>query len=180
MGQTETLSAAIPADVEELAATVLRQACERDVTLATAESCTGGLLASLLTDIDGLGHAFDRGFVTYSEAAKSDLLGVPAELIEREGAVSQPVAVAMAEGALSASSASITLAITGFAGQGAEGDEPGLVHLACAATGRPTAHREEHFGDVGRGPVRIATLRAALAMIGSALDSRIASDPEPG
>lgn len=180
MGQTETLSAAIPADVEELAAAALRRACDRDVQIATAESCTGGLLASLLTDIDGMGHAFDRGFVTYSEAAKSDLLAVPAELIAREGAVSRQVAVAMAVGALSASDAGIALAITGFAGQGAEGDEPGLVHFACAADGQPTTHREEHFGDIGRGPVRIAALRIALAMIGAALDSRIASDPEPG
>jgi nicotinamide-nucleotide amidase len=180
MGQTETLSAAIPTEIEEMAAAVLRRACDRDISIATAESCTGGLLASLLTDVDGLAHAFDRGFVTYSEAAKSDLLGVPAALIDRDGAVSKPVALAMAEGALQASDASIALAITGFAGQGAEGDEPGLVHLACAHSGRPTAHREEHFGDIGRGPVRIESLRVALAMIESALDSQIASNPEPG
>ncbi|THD37666.1 MAG: CinA family protein [Sphingomonas sp.] len=180
MGETETLSPAIPADVEEMAATVLREACDIDVRLATAESCTGGLLASLLTDVDGVAHAFERGFVTYSEAAKNELLGVPRSLIERDGAVSKPVAVAMAEGALHASDAAVALAITGFAGKGGPDDEAGLVHLACAGTGQPTAHREEHFGDIGRGPVRIAALRVALEMIATALDARIAPAAKHG
>ena len=180
MGETETLSGAIPSDVEELAAEVLKRACDYELTITTAESCTGGLLASLLTDVEGRSHAFERGFVVYSEAAKSELLGVPAELIEREGAVSKPVAVAMAEGALAASRAAIAVAVTGFAGEGAPGDEPGLVHLACASADHSTTHREEHFGNVGRGPVRIATLRVALTMIATALDARIAPAAKPG
>jgi nicotinamide-nucleotide amidase len=180
MSETETLSAAIPSDVEEMVATVLGKACDRDIRIATAESCTGGLLASLLTDVDGMAHAFERGFVTYSEAAKSELLGVPPPLIDSDGAVSESVAIAMADGALRESNADIAMAITGFAGEGAPDDEAGLVHLACASTGKPTAHREEHFGDIGRGPVRIATLRVALAMIDTALDSRIAPTVKPG
>jgi nicotinamide-nucleotide amidase len=180
MGEAETLSAAIPADIEEQAAIVLKRACNLDVTIATAESCTGGLLASLLTDVEGCAHAFERGFVTYTDEAKSEMLGVPHDLIERYGAVSEQVAIAMADGALTASRAAITIAVTGFAGEGAPGDEPGLVHLACASTGRPTTHREEHFGNIGRGPVRVATLRCALELVQDALDARIAPAAKPG
>ena len=130
--------------------------------LATAESCTGGMLASLLTDVEGFAHAFDRGFVTYSEEAKTEMLGVPAALIEAKDAVSKEVAVAMAEGALERSRAHIALAITGFADTG---DEPGLVHFACARSGRITAHREAHFGPIGRGATRVAALEVAVAMM---------------
>jgi nicotinamide-nucleotide amidase len=160
--ETETLSPVLPEEVEEAARILLEKASERDLALATAESCTGGLLASLLTDVPGIAHAFERGFVTYSEEAKTELLGVPAELIEREGAVSKSVAIAMAEGALARSRANIAVAITGFADKG---DEPGLVHFACAREGRATAHREEHFGPVGRGPTRIASLEIAVEMM---------------
>lgn len=130
--------------------------------LATAESCTGGMLASLLTDVQGVAHAFDRGFVSYSNEAKRDMLGVPMELIEQVGAVSKEVAVVMAEGALERSQANIALAITGFADSG---DEPGLVHFACARAGRRTAHREEHFGPVGRGETRIQCMRVSVEMM---------------
>ncbi len=166
----ETLDAAIPAEVSKLAEDVLRRAHEARLTLATAESCTGGLLASLLTDVDGLGHVFERGFVVYSERAKHELLGVDTELLRREGAVSEPVARAMAEGALQAAHADLAIAVTGFAGPGAPGDEPGLVHFALSRSGRPTRHREEHFGDIGRGGVRLACLRACLEMLSQALD----------
>lgn len=166
---TETLSPMLPNEVEEGARKLLERACERDLTIATAESCTGGLLASLLTDVEGASHAFERGFVVYTNEAKSELLGIPLDMIERENAVSEPVARAMAEGALQASNADIALSVTGFAGAGAPGDEPGLVHFGCARTGRPTAHRELHFGDVGRGPVRIECLRTALKMLEEAL-----------
>ena len=162
MNETETLSSVLPNHVEEATRRLLAKACERDLVLATAESCTGGLLASLLTDVPGVAHAFDRGFVTYSEESKSDLLGVPATLIEAEGAVSKAVALAMAEGALARSRANIALAITGFADKG---EEPGLVHFACARAGRITAHREEHFGPVGRGGVRVAALAVAVEMM---------------
>lgn len=162
LGEAETLSPALPAELEEATRRLLLKACERDLSLATAESCTGGLLASLLTDVPGVGHVFERGFVTYSEAAKTDLLGVPAALIDAEGAVSKAVAIAMAEGALARSKANIALAITGFADKG---DEPGLVHFACARAGRMTAHREEHFGPIGRGATRIAAMAVGIEMM---------------
>ncbi|HEV2818619.1 MAG TPA: CinA family protein [Allosphingosinicella sp.] len=162
MNETETLSPVLPNRVEEATRRLLAKASERELVLATAESCTGGMLASLLTDVKGVAHAFDRGFVTYSEESKTELLGVPAALIAGKGAVSKEVAVAMAEGALERSRAHIALAITGFADSG---DEPGLVHFACARQGRITAHREEHFGGIGRGEVRIAALEVAVEMM---------------
>jgi nicotinamide-nucleotide amidase len=162
LNDTETLSPVLPNRVEEATRRLLAKACERELVLATAESCTGGMLASLLTDVRGFSHAFDRGFVTYSEESKTELLGVPARLIEEKGAVSKEVALAMAEGALAGSRAHIALAITGFADSG---DEPGLVHFACAREGRITAHREEHFGAIGRGGVRIAALEVSIGMM---------------
>lgn len=148
---------------------VLKEACERRLRLVTAESCTGGLLASVLTDVDGYAHAFERGFVTYSDEAKNELLGVQLELIRVEGAVSKRVARAMAEGALQASRGDIALAVTGFAGRGAPEDEPGLVHFALGRRNRPTIHREEHFGDIGRGQVRLACLRVGLEMLDASI-----------
>ena len=162
MNDTETLSPVLPNDIEESTRRLLAKASERGLMLATAESCTGGMLASLLTDVQGVAHAFDRGFVTYSEEAKTEMLGVPAALIAGKGAVSREVALAMAEGALARSQAHIALAVTGFADKG---DEPGLVHFACARAGRKTAHREEHFGDVGRGATRVACMRVAVEMM---------------
>ena len=162
LNDTETLSPVLPDRLEEATRRLLAKACERDLVLAVAESCTGGLLASLLTDVEGVSHAFDRGFVTYSDAAKIEMLGVPAALIGAKGAVSAEVAVAMAEGALTRSRAHIACAVTGFADKG---DEPGLIHLACARDGRITAHREEHFGAVGRGSTRIAAMEAAVEMM---------------
>ncbi|RZM31640.1 MAG: CinA family protein [Sphingomonas sp.] len=161
----ETLSPTITARIEDLTELLLEKADAAGLMLATAESCTGGLLASLLTDVDGRGHVFDRGFVVYSEQAKCELLGLAREQIDACGAVSRDVAVAMAIGALKASDAQVALAITGFAGPGAPGDEAGLVHFACVREGRQPAHREEHFGDVGRGAVRVACLEVALEML---------------
>jgi nicotinamide-nucleotide amidase len=162
LNETETLSPVLPNGLEEATRRLLAKACERELVLATAESCTGGMLASLLTDVKGVAHAFDRGFVTYSEEAKTDMLGVPADLIAEKGAVSGEVARAMAEGALARSRAHIALGITGFADLG---PEPGLVHFACARSGRITAHREAHFGAIGRGGVRVAALEVAVAMM---------------
>jgi nicotinamide-nucleotide amidase len=162
LNDTETLSPVLSNETEEATRRLLSKASERGLTLATAESCTGGMLASLLTDVEGVAHAFDRGFVTYSNDAKSEMLGVPPELIESVGAVSREVAVAMAEGALERSRANIALSITGFADAG---DEPGLVHFACARGGRATAHREEHFGPVGRGATRVECMRVAIEMM---------------
>ena len=162
MSETETLSPVLPDALEQATRRLLAKACERDLVLATAESCTGGMLPSLLTDVQGVAHAFDRGFVTYSAESKTELIGVPAKLIAEKGAVSKEVAVAMAEGALERSRAHIALAITGFADSG---DEPGLVHFACARQGRITAHREAHFGAIGRGAVRVAALGVAVEMM---------------
>jgi len=162
VNDTETFSPVLPNELEEATRRLLAKACERDLVLATAESCTGGMLASLLTDVQGVAHVFDRGFVTYSEEAKTEMLGVPAGLIAEKGAVSREVAVAMADGGLARSRAHIALGVTGFADSG---DEPGLVHFACARSGRITAHREEHFGAIGRGAVRIAALGVAVGMM---------------
>lgn len=166
---TETLTHSLPDDVEALIEAVLTAAGRKGVELATAESCTGGLLASVLTDVEGKSHVFDRGYVTYSNEAKQEELGVPRHLIEQNGAVSEPVARAMAEGALRAARAGMAVAITGFAGPAGPDDEPGLVHFALAAGGAPTVHQEHHFGDVGRGPCRIECLRVALTMLKTAL-----------
>jgi nicotinamide-nucleotide amidase len=162
LNDTETLSPLLPANLEEATRTLLERACKEKLRLATAESCTGGMLASLLTDVKGVAHAFERGFVTYSEDSKTQLLGVSEALIRRKGVVSRDVAVAMAEGALARSLADIALAVTGFAD---DGDEPGLVHFACARSGHDTMHREAHFGSIGRGAVRIETLKVAVAMM---------------
>jgi nicotinamide-nucleotide amidase len=156
-------------DALDRAERVLEEACDKGLTLATAESCTGGLLAALLTDIPGLSHAFERGFVVYSEEAKSELLSIDLERIARFGAVSREVAIDMARGALEASHADIGVAVTGFAGPGAPGDEEGLVHLACARKEGRIDHREAHFGTIGRAGVRRETIDLALEMIEDAL-----------
>ena len=162
MNETETLAAVLPNEIQEAAHRLLKKACERELMLATAESCTGGMVASLLTDVPGVSHAFDRGFVTYTEKAKNEMLGVPLDLIEDKTAVSKEVAIAMAEGGLKNSRANILFAVTGYADSG---EEPGLVHFACARAGRVTAHREEHFGEIGRGPVRVECMRIAIEMM---------------
>ncbi|MEP9401126.1 CinA family protein [Sphingomonas sp. VNH70] len=167
---TETLSPALPDAIERKAADLLETACARDLSFVTAESCTGGMLAALLTDVEGASHAFDRGFVVYSEGAKCELLGVERDMLDDCGAVSRNVAVAMARGALRGSDADIALSVTGFAGPGAPGDEPGLVHFACAIRNGAETTRECHFGDIGRGAVRVAALEEALSMLVAAVD----------
>lgn len=167
---TEPL-AALPDTILSATRRVLDLACARDWSIVTAESCTGGLLASLLTDVEGASHAFERGFVVYSAQAKCELLGIAAEKIDRCGAVSEDVARAMAKGALLHAPADVALAITGFAGPGAPHDEPGLVHLACRRRSDGQVwHRECHFGDIGRGPVREAALAVALDLLELALE----------
>ena len=166
---TETLSPALTPELERQVHEVLNRAGKAGVSLVTAESCTGGLLASLLTDVDGMARVFDRGFVVYSEAAKRDMLGVPEALLKRWGSVSEPVARAMAEGALVLSDGDIALAITGFAGPAGPGEPQGLVHFALARRGARTKHREEQFGPVARGEGRLACQRVGLEMIDEAL-----------
>lgn len=166
----EALSPMLPGRIEDLAQQVLREACERGLMLATAESCTGGLLASLLTDVPGCSHAFERGFVTYSNDAKTELLGVPADLIERETPVAEAVARAMAEGAVVRSGADIAVSITGWTEDGPErGQQGGLVWFACASENRPTVARRADIRPVGRGPVRVACLQIGLEMLLAAM-----------
>ena len=167
---SETLEAALPDHLDQQAEQLMHRVCDRKLTVATAESCTGGMLAALLTDIEGASHGFERGFVTYSEQSKTELLGIAPDLLHKNEAVSEVVARAMAEGALARSHADIALAVTGFAGPAGD-HEQGLVHLALARRDRPTIHREEHFGAIGRGPVRVKSLKAMLDMLEQALGS---------
>ncbi len=145
----------------------------RSLRLATAESCTGGLIAALLTEIPGSSDVFERGFVTYSNAAKIGDLGVDLEILIRHGAVSAEVARAMAAGALRASAADIALSVTGVAGPGGGSPEKpvGLVHIGLAARGRPVASREFRFGDLGRSEVRLRTVAEAMRMLGGLLEN---------
>lgn len=166
---TETLDPILPVRLSDRAQAILDAACEKRLPIVTAESCTGGLLAALLTDVEGKSHIFERGFVTYSDQAKCDLLAVDRSQIERCGAVSREVALAMANGALGRAQKGVAIAITGFAGPGGADDEEGLVHFACGKFGSELAHREEHFGPIGRDGVRIAALAVALDMLDNAL-----------
>ncbi len=167
---TETLDPALPRDLEENINRSLKQVCERQLSLVTAESCTGGLLASILTDVEGVAHVFDRGFVVYSNESKRDVLGVSQDLLDGVGPVSEAVARAMAEGALARSDGDLAIAVTGFAGPAGPGEPQGLVHFALARRGGPTRWRVEHFGAVDRGAGRIACLRTAIEMIRQAVD----------
>ena len=160
-----------PEDIDELARLVLTLAREAGVMLATVESCTGGLVAGALTAVPGSSDVVDRGFVTYSNAAKTALVGVPDSLLAQQGAVSEPVARDMAEGGLRAAGVGAAVAITGIAGPGGgSADKPvGLVHFAVARAGRPSIHREMRFGDIGREAVRLESVRTALEMLVEAL-----------
>ena len=154
------------AAITEAARALLEQARARGLRIATAESCTGGLIAAALTAIPGSSDVVERGFVTYSNEAKTEMLGVPAELIARKGAVSMEVALAMAEGALRHARADVVVAVTGVAGPGggSEAKPVGLVHIAVARRGGARLHEECRFGDLGRDGVREASVRAALAL----------------
>jgi nicotinamide-nucleotide amidase len=150
------------------AARALIELCRRrKLTVVTAESCTGGLVAAALTEIPGSSDVFDRGFVTYSNDAKQAMLGVPAEVLADFGAVSRETAEAMASGALAHSPAGLAVAITGIAGPGGAmpGKPVGLVHFAAASRGGRRSHVARQFGDIGREPVRLASVAQALAML---------------
>ena len=157
--------------LQERAGALIRAYAERGLKVATAESCTGGLVAALLTEIPGSSAVVERGFVTYSNEAKTDLVGVPADLIAAHGAVSEAVARAMAEGAVARSRADVAVAITGIAGPGgATATKPvGLVHFGLARTGAPTRHLERRYGDLGRSEVRRRAVEDALALLESSL-----------
>ena len=146
---------------------LLAQARAKGFKIATAESCTGGLIAGLLTEIPGSSDVVERGFVTYSDKAKEEMLGVPSALIRQHGAVSEQVARVMAEGAIRNSTAQLSVAVTGIAGPGGGSDEKpvGLVHIAAARAGEATLHRECRFGDIGRSTVRLKSVETALEML---------------
>ena len=146
----------------------LLDACRAgDLKIATAESCTGGLIAAILTEVPGSSDVFGCGFVTYSNEAKTEQLGVPAELIAKHGAVSEEVARAMAAGALKHSRADIAVAVTGVAGPGGGtmAKPVGLVHLVAARSGGSMEHKEIRLGDIGRGRIRLETVSQAFAMV---------------
>ena len=155
-----------PDDIESLARRVVETAAARGLMIAAAESCTGGLVTGALTAVAGSSAVVERGFVTYSNAAKAGMLGVPAGLIDDHGAVSEQVARAMAEGAIAHSAAQVSVAVTGIAGPGGgSADKPvGLVHFAAAGPGG-LVHVEHGFGDIGREAVRLDSVRVALGLL---------------
>lgn len=154
-----------PNDILTQAQAACDAAGRAGLMVATAESCTGGLVAAALTALPGSSKMLDRGFVTYSNAAKADQLGVPTELIERHGAVSELVARAMAEGAVARSLADVSVAVTGIAGPGGSEHKPaGLVWFASQGPLGLLSEKRD-FGDIGRTEVRMASLRLALDLL---------------
>ena len=156
------------------AARVLQMYRAASLKLATAESCTGGLVAALLTAIPGSSDVVERGFVTYSNEAKSEMLGVPAALIRDQGAVSEEVARAMAEGAVAHSGAHVAVSITGVAGPGGGTDAKpvGLVHFGCGVKGGATLHQEMRFGVLTRDEIRMKSVEVALTLLRRAVAGR--------
>ena len=154
-------------DLLARAEALVAQLKARGLKLATAESCTGGLVAATLTDAPGSSEIYDRGVVTYSNQAKADLLGVPQALLDQHGAVSEPVARAMAAGALERLGADIAVSVTGIAGPGGGSSEKpvGLVFFGAALKSGPTLHRERRFGDIGRTTVRTRSVVEAFDMV---------------
>ena len=158
-----------PEDVMDLAAQVLDAAKAKGVMIVTAESCTGGLIFGALTAVAGSSSVAERAFVTYSNHAKMEVLGVPKAVLKEHGAVSDATAAAMAAGALERSRAQLAVAVTGVAGPGASGPKPeGMVSFAVADAAGARPHTMQ-FGALGRGAVRAATVRHALGMLKEAL-----------
>ncbi|WP_043622057.1 CinA family protein [Ensifer sp. ZNC0028] len=156
-----------PADIEVKAGEIIAAFTARGLKVATAESCTGGLIAGALTEIPGSSVVVDRGFVTYSNEAKVAMLGVEAAILIAHGAVSRQTAIEMAQGAVAHSAADFAVAVTGIAGPGGgSADKPvGLVHLAASGRNGALLHREMRYGDIGRSKIRLATVRTALDML---------------
>jgi len=153
-----------PLEIATLARLLVDEANQRSLRIVTAESCTGGLVAAAICAIPGASDVFERGFITYSNRAKQELLGVPGDLIADLGAVSEPVARMMAEGALAASNAHVSVAITGVAGPGGgtRMKPVGTVHIATARANQGLMHREEFFEEPTREGVQLAAVQAAL------------------
>ena len=160
-----------PKDLTDLATEILDKARKDGLKIATAESCTGGLVAGCLTEIPGSSDVVERGFVVYSNAAKTEMLGVPTETIAMHGAVSEEVARALAQGAIAKSRATLSVAITGIAGPGGGSDEKpvGLVHFTAKRAGRNAVHERHEFGDIGRSNVRLAAVKVALRLLSDCL-----------
>lgn len=173
----DILEAILPPETKELAERTLGRLNDADLRLATAESCTAGLLAAVLTNVEGCGHVFDRGFVTYELRAKCDMLGLPEAIVEDNAAVNPEVAQAMAEAALQRSIADLAIGITGFAGVCKDDQEEGLVFIGVAAKGRETKVREEHYGAKGRDEIRRAALHTVFEMMDEALDDLGTASP---
>ena len=154
-------------EMRSRAATLVALYREHGLTLASAESCTGGLVAGLITAIPGASNVFDRGFVTYSNEAKVECLGVAAALLDTFGAVSREVAAAMAAGALARSHADVAVSVTGIAGPGGGSPEKpvGLVHFGCGLRDGDMINVEKRFGDLGRDAIRSAAIAAALDLL---------------
>jgi len=156
-----------PAEIAALAHALLDEGRKKGLHIATAESCTGGLIAAALTEIPGASDVMDRGFVVYSNAAKIELLGIPKDVIAKNGAVSEATARAMAERSLVHSVAELAVSCTGIAGPagGTPAKPVGLVHIAAARKGQNTIHHEYRFGDIGRSEVRMKSVEAALKLL---------------
>ncbi|MCA1492845.1 CinA family protein [Ensifer sp. NBAIM29] len=156
-----------PAAIAERANAVIAEFTRRGLKVATAESCTGGLIAGALTEIAGSSSVCDRGYVTYSNEAKVEMLGVAAATLLAHGAVSRETATEMAKGALEHSRADLAVAVTGIAGPGGGSVEKpvGLVHLAAATRTGRLHQREMRYGDIGRTAVRLATVATALDLL---------------
>src|SRR5438270_13909108 len=156
-----------PLEIATLARLLVDEASQRSLRIVTAESCTGGLVAAAICAIPGASDVFERGYVTYSNRAKQELLGIPGDLIADLGAVSEPVARMMAEGALENSNAHIAVAITGVAGPG--GGTPmkpvGTVHIATARTNHGLMHKQEFFEIEDREGIQLAAVQSALEML---------------
>jgi nicotinamide-nucleotide amidase len=165
-----------PETLTRQAAALLEDLRRRGMKIVTAESCTGGLVAGLLTEIPGSSDVVERGFFTYSNAAKHEVLGVPETMLAQHGAVSEPVAVAMVQGALAHARAHVAVAITGVAGPGGgtAAKPVGLVHIAALRKGGTPLHKECRFGDLGRSAVRLASVEVALQLV-----ARVAAAPTP-
>jgi len=162
-------------EIEGLASQTLQIATGQGLKLATAESCTGGLVIAALTGVPGSSSVVDRGFVTYSNAAKIKMLDVPPALLQRHGAVSEEVARAMAAGALKKSGTDLAVAVTGIAGPGGgTAEKPvGLVHFACADSAGAVRHAVHHYGDQGRAIVRrLAVIEALRLLLDGAKSAR--------
>jgi len=156
-----------PSPLLRLAELVLADARAQKLRIATAESCTGGLIGGVLTEIPGGSDVFERGFIVYSNRAKSDMLGVPGDMIADMGAVSEAVARTMAEGAVANSNAHLAVAVTGVAGPGGgTALKPvGLVHIAACRENRSILHEAHRFGNISRSEIRMKTVEAALELL---------------